>query len=297
LNYSARTKDGRINIDALPASRDNDYCAVLLLLAQDPLAAADTNPEELRGVLDKSLPMFSEFVDDATLKAVAAKPVSTLPFFRYVGPQLHLGKSTLLIGDAVHTVKPYFGLGANSALEDVVQFSACLDQQADVESVGGAGVGAAIAQFSKERAGEAKALVQISRDFDRPGALGFLSFILPLILDGMFNGMAPKIFSPNSISMLQRPDLSFQKVREIKRRDRLLQVTAMAGALGATKLVLDVTLTFVPSRVTLAAFGVTAAILGVRKMGFFMTPNTSPADVIARTRQPIANNEDFLTKK
>jgi len=40
----------------------------------------------------------------------------------------------------------------------------------------------------------------------------------------------------------------------------------MAGALGATKLVLDVTLTFVPSRVTLAAFGVTAAILGVRKM-------------------------------
>ena len=38
-------------------------------------------------------------------------------------------------GDAVHTVKPYFGLGANSALEDVVQFSACLDQQADVGSI------------------------------------------------------------------------------------------------------------------------------------------------------------------
>ena len=42
---------------------------------------------------------------------VAAKPPSNIPRFRYVGPALHQGGSTVLLGDAIHTVKPYFGLG------------------------------------------------------------------------------------------------------------------------------------------------------------------------------------------
>lgn len=214
LNYSARTKDGRVNIDALPASADNDYCAVLLLRANDSLAKENTDASQVRSLLDSALPMFSPLIDDATLKDVAAKPVSRLPSFRYVGPTLHMG-NTLLIGDAVHTVKPYFGLGANSALEDVVKFGASLDAQAaaGVASVTGPGVLPAVAGFSQQRAGEAKALVQISREFDRPGAMGFLTFILPLILDGIFNRVAPKIFSPNTIAMLQRDGLSFREVR------------------------------------------------------------------------------------
>jgi 2-polyprenyl-6-methoxyphenol hydroxylase-like FAD-dependent oxidoreductase len=194
LNYSARTKDGRINIDALPASRKNDYCAVLLLRADDVMAAADTDPAELRALMDTSLPMFSPLIDDATLRAVAAKKSSSLPAFRYVGPYLHRGTSTVLIGDAVHTVKPYFGLGANSALEDVIKLSQSLDRHvggdgAKSEGVRGAGVAAAIEEYSKQRAPEARALVQISREFDRPGILGFVTFILPLILDGLFNGL------------------------------------------------------------------------------------------------------------
>ena len=72
---------------------------------------------------------------------------------------------------------------------------------------------AAVVNFSRQRAGEAKALVQISREFDRPGFVGFLTFILPLILDGVFSGIAPKIFSPNTIAMLQRDGLTFQQVR------------------------------------------------------------------------------------
>ena len=52
------------------------------------------------------------------LRFIAKEP-SSLPVFRYVGPRLHRGGTTALIGDAVHTVKPYFGLGVNSAFEDV----------------------------------------------------------------------------------------------------------------------------------------------------------------------------------
>jgi hypothetical protein len=72
----------------------------------------------------------------------------------------------------------------------VIKLGASLDAHAAAgEAVGSAtdaGVLPAVARFSRQRAGEAKALVQISREFDRPGALGFLTFILPLILDGIF---------------------------------------------------------------------------------------------------------------
>lgn len=77
-------------------------------------------------------------------------------------------------------------------------------------SAGQGGIASAVASFSKLRATEASALVRVSRSFDRPGALGFLTFVLPLILDGIFHGVAPAVFGPNTIAMLQRDGLTFQ---------------------------------------------------------------------------------------
>ena len=155
VNYSARTKDGRVVFDALPANADGDYCAVLLLKADDEFAQSDSDADGLRALLDETLPQFSPLISDATLTAVAAKPASNLPAFRYVGPTLHKGASTVLLGDAIHTVKPYFGLGANSALEDVIALRTALDEHPrDTAS--------ALASFSEARAGEAAALVRIS---------------------------------------------------------------------------------------------------------------------------------------
>jgi 2-polyprenyl-6-methoxyphenol hydroxylase-like FAD-dependent oxidoreductase len=119
LNYSARSKGGRINFDALPADRNGSYCGVLLVRANDEVAAANTDPKVLRALMDEKLPQFSSLLDDESLAAIAKKPPSFLPSFRYAGPQLHYGDHTLILGDCAHTVKPYFGLGANSALEDV----------------------------------------------------------------------------------------------------------------------------------------------------------------------------------
>ncbi|KAL7551067.1 hypothetical protein ACHAWF_016799, partial [Thalassiosira exigua] len=113
LNYSARSKDGRILFDSLPADADGNQCAALLLKRDDELAQEGSDPKKLREVFDTVLPQFSTLMDDATMEALAQKPPSFLPSFRYAAPRLNKGDRTVIIGDAIHTVKPYFGLGAN----------------------------------------------------------------------------------------------------------------------------------------------------------------------------------------
>ena len=56
----------------------------------------------------------------------------------------------------------------------------------------------ALKAYSRKRASEARVLVALSRSFDRSGVAGLLSFILPLILDGIFHGAAPALFAPQS---------------------------------------------------------------------------------------------------
>ena len=93
----------------------------------------------------------------------AAPPTLTSPP-PAVSPILCVG-GVLLLGDAIKAVKPYFGQGANSALEDVAVLGRCLDAAADDPA-------AAAAAFTAARAEDARALVRISRSFDGAGRLG-----------------------------------------------------------------------------------------------------------------------------
>jgi hypothetical protein len=284
-----------VNFDALPAlpaARDgagtggtgagHSYCAVLLLRASDPLAAEGADVEALRALLDEDLPQFSPFVDDGALAAVAAKASSRLPGFRFVGPAVASG-GALLLGDAIHTVKPYFGLGANAAFEDVAALEAALDASATGAE--------ALAAFSRARAPEAKALVQISRGFDRPGVLGFATFVLPIILDAVFHGALPRFFGPNAIASLQR-DGTFVQVRRRKRRDRLLQVACLSGGLGAAgvgaRVLARAALLATPRSRRLAVLGAAgAAALGLARKLAFLKRGMDPADVLASTNSDI----------
>jgi kynurenine 3-monooxygenase len=189
------------------------------------MAKANTDPNELRQLFDTMMPQFSQLIDNATLAVVAKKPVSYLPTFRYVGPRLHEGSSTVLLGDCAHTVKPYFGLGANSALEDVKLLSEYLSKYNN-------SIGQAIHEYSKFRTIESKTLVRISRELDRPGRLGFITFILPIILDSIFHKLSPKLFMPNVITMLQRENYTFQQLARRKRLDRLAQISIVSGGLS-----------------------------------------------------------------
>jgi hypothetical protein len=99
----------------------------------------------------------------------------------------------------------------------------------------------AVKLFSDRRAPDASALVTISRNLDRPGKQFFFYFILPLILDGFFHKMAPKIFGPNIFAMFSKNDIGFKQIQTKKRLDRALQVaclgtivTGMLFSVGAT---------------------------------------------------------------
>lgn len=106
LNYSARSTDGRITFEALPSDDQGNYCALLLMKPDDPLAAAECDPNLLRECLELEFPQFSKLLKDNVLADVATKKASSLPGFRYAGPRLHEGGRTVILGDCAHTVKP-----------------------------------------------------------------------------------------------------------------------------------------------------------------------------------------------
>lgn len=292
LNYSARSRGGRMNLDALPANRNGDYCAVLLLRKGDEMAEPDVDPIIFRKFLDDLLPQFSAILSEELVEQVAKKPPSFLPSFRYVGPRLNQGDRTIVLGDCAHTVKPYFGLGANSALEDVKVLSDAIDSTNSLTE--------AVHKFSRQRAKESELLVKISRSLDRPGNMGKITFVVPIILDSIFNKIAPKVFAPNIITMLQREDLTFKQVAFRKRWDRFFQLTIIGGILTA----LTTGTSFVISSIARAlgmrnstltlmfALGATSALI-LRKAMRFMVPGMAPADVLAKANSKITAKESI----
>jgi 2-polyprenyl-6-methoxyphenol hydroxylase-like FAD-dependent oxidoreductase len=85
----------------------------------DQRIAALKTADDVRDLFKDVFPSFLPAVREVDFERFAAKSDCSLPTFSYAGPVLHHGSSTVLVGDAIHTVKPYFGQGVNSAFEDV----------------------------------------------------------------------------------------------------------------------------------------------------------------------------------
>ena len=126
--------------------------------------------------------MFSKMVSDENVEKIAKSKFSGLPNFQYAGGALHLGSCAGLIGDAIHTVKPYFGMGVNSAFEDIT----VLEEECIEKAKGDSRI--FLPQYSKNRAADAKALVKISHSFD--GGF-FLNVCVTVDTRFCFNRLAP----------------------------------------------------------------------------------------------------------
>jgi 2-polyprenyl-6-methoxyphenol hydroxylase-like FAD-dependent oxidoreductase len=130
----------------------------------------------------------------------------------------------------------YFGVGLNSALEDVMTLNTALDACKD-------NVPAALAKYSSLRAKDTEAIVQMSVKFDG----GFFSFVLPLIVDSVMHKALPFLFSPNSLAAIQNPKLKYSQIRRRKRFDRVLQFALLGSVVAAISKAVLVALAFVKS--------------------------------------------------
>jgi kynurenine 3-monooxygenase len=239
INYAVRTE--RVIFDALPANDQGEYVGVLLLSKDDIMAQPNVDPTKFRQFLQDEIPQFVPYLEEDTVITVAKRPPSTLPMFRYVTPRMHHDNGRIvLLGDCAHTVKPYFGMGANSALEDVKLLSRCIDQQifgknnsghvedSDVIISDMEMLKSAIRNFSTVRSADIETLVRVSYSLDRPGVEGILTFLIPIIFDGIFSKILPQVFAPNVISILQNEEVTFREAVERKRRDRMGQIAIVS---------------------------------------------------------------------
>jgi len=279
LNYSAR--QSRINLEALPSDDKGNLCALLLMKPEEEFAQPNVDPDKLRAYFDEELPQFGALISDIEMALLAKKPASALPAFRFAGPRLNCEKRTLVLGDAAHTVKPYYGLGANSALEDVQILSDALDDAAVVadgdndKSKIDAVVPTAVQLFSDRRAADSEALVMMSRNMDRPGKLFLFSFLLPLILDGIFHKLAPKVFGPNMFAMFQKQGIGFRQIQKKKRLDRALQLVCLGTLLTSAGLSIKAFVR-VLAMVTGRSQGFISLVMAtVAAMGIFFTKQTA----------------------
>eukprot|EP00899_Mesostigma_viride_P006046 jgi/Mesvir1/15442/Mv06625-RA.1 len=221
-------RDVGLTLTALPSKVEDDWqdggagsrtrcgmVGLLLFKPDSPIIAAVNTPEQAKELFQKYFPGLwaTGTIRDADLPHFVTRRPSNLPVFSYCGPVLHhqTGRFVLL-GDAIHTVKPYYGLGLNSAFEDVSVLATCLDATGD-------DLAGALPLYSQRRAKEAKTLVTIHHGLD--GQL--LSFVLPLIADRLTYTAFPKLFHPNTIRMLQMAEYSFTQAAALKWRDRVLQ--------------------------------------------------------------------------
>jgi len=84
----------------------------------------------------------------------------------------------------------------------------------------------------------------MSQKMDRPGTAGFLSFILPLIVDSTFKKYLPGLFTGTTTSSLQNPGRRPSELVMRKRFERVAQLliisTLVAASLYASAAVLKV---------------------------------------------------------
>ncbi|CAK8993765.1 Kynurenine 3-monooxygenase (Kynurenine 3-hydroxylase) [Durusdinium trenchii] len=224
LNYSVR-KDNVI-VEALP-NVEGDLLGVVLFRPTDERIEGLKSGAEAKKVFEELFPEWpTPMITDEEWDNFAARKTRQLPRFAYAGPELNLGGKCCLLGDAIHSVKPFFGLGLNSGFEDISVLDQCLGE-CDAE------LSKALPLYTRRRAPEAKCLVRCQRRFDQATDLAFaLAFVLPIVLDSIFRKLLPSVFAPGLLALFQDGELSFTTAERRKRRDRILQAMIICGVLS-----------------------------------------------------------------
>ena len=101
-----------------------------MLFKEDDHEVLDISTDDQAATfLQQEFPNLYHLVPKSELAEFAARPPGKLPRFRYVGPDVHVDDKMVFLGDVIHTVKPYFGVGVNAALNDVQSLQTSLQSE------------------------------------------------------------------------------------------------------------------------------------------------------------------------
>eukprot|EP01039_Chlorochromonas_danica_P007803 gene7803-8614_t len=216
MSFSVRLKEN-ILLEGLP-TKENVHLAALLYKPNNSIISSIKTVDDAKKFFADYMPMVSTAIDEAGYQKLLSAPEARFPKFQFVSPKLHYSRSACLLGDAIHSVKPYFGLGVNSAFDDIMALNDCLDATKN-------DVPKALQRYSKVHAKEAKALVSQSQRMDR----GFIYFVLPIIMDSIFGKLFPGVFAGSVVRCFQNEQFSFTGALRKKLFDRTLQIGILAS--------------------------------------------------------------------
>ena len=142
-------------------------------------------------------------------------------------PWNHVDKQ-LLVGDAAHSVVPFYGQGANAAFEDCLAFVEKLDEC-------GGDLAAAVPAFAESRRPAGDALGQLSLDnyVEMRHKTASPAWLLRKRLDGLLNWLFPTTWIPlyGMVAFTRIP--YHEALARAKRQDEVLDGALMAAGAAA----------------------------------------------------------------
>jgi kynurenine 3-monooxygenase len=196
-----------------------------LFLPWGILEHLDATPSAVRPFFERHFPDALKHIPELEAQ-FAANPSSALVMTK--ADPWNVGDKALLIGDAAHSVVPFYGQGANAAFEDCLVFAETLD------AVGG-DLSKAVTTFAAARkpAGDALAKLSLDNYIEMRHKTASAAFLLRKRLEALLHTLMPNTWIPQ-YSMVSFTRIPYDEVLvRAARQERILDWATAGAVAGA----------------------------------------------------------------
>lgn len=190
-----------------------------LFLPWDTLDRLDNDPSFARPFFEANFPDTLPLIPELE-KQVAEHPSGALVMTKC--SPWNMGEKVVILGDAAHSVVPFYGQGANAAFED------CLCLMETLDRCNGK-LGDAVRTFAREREPAGKALADLSLNnyIEMRAKTASKGFLFRKQVEGLLQTLFPSLWIPQ-YSMVAFTRIPYDEViRRAERQDRIIDRTVL----------------------------------------------------------------------